>query len=402
MKMSMGIGAASNRGADRPPARVREGIKKEYDVRSLRDRVVVITGASSGIGRATALAFARQGARVVISARRKDRLNDVAEECLDLGAQCLPVPCDVSDEKQVRDLAELSIRRFGRIDVWVNDAGVIAYGPSHEVPEDIARQVIETNLMGSMFGARAALRQFHHQGQGVLINVASIAGKVGHPHMSAYSASKYGIVGLSDALRAELRNEPDIHVCTVLPAGTDTPLFQHAANYSGLETQPPPPIYRPRRVARAIVSLARHPRRELAVGATGKFVSALHRLAPGLTERAMAGIIDHKQFRKKQAPPQEGNLNEPTNDPYAVTGGWKGRASSGSSSLVANLLGIGVVALGTFALYSLLRSGAERTRQGTPDWEEQMRGLSEVGHIPEGAELAQLASSSSLHLDRAR
>lgn len=371
-------------------------------MRSLQNRVVVITGASSGIGRATAVAFAKEGARIVISARRKDRLDRVAEDCMDLNAECLPVPCDVSDEKQVRDLAELAVRRFGRIDVWINNAAVTAYGQSHELPEDVARMVIETNLLGTIYGSRSALAQFKSQGQGILINVSSLAGKIGHPYMSAYSASKYGIVGLSDAIRGEVRHDPDIHVCTVLPVATDTPLFQHGANYLGREAQPPTRVYSPHRVARTIVSLARHPRREVCIGSVGNLFCVLQRLAPAIAERSMASLIERKHFRRKATGPHAGNLGESTRDPYAVTGGWQNRASAERSGRTP-WLGIGLASLGAVVLYWLLRPEPAPRSEAAGGWEDQMRGLSEVAHVPEGAsEHPELVGSFPVHLDRAR
>jgi short-subunit dehydrogenase len=373
-------------------------------MRQLADCVVVITGASSGIGRATAQAFAREGAALVLAARRGDRIDEVARQCLEHGAgACLTVPCDVSRPDEVNQLAHLALDRFGGFDVWVNNAAITAFGLSDQMPYPIYRQVIETNLLGCIHGARAALAQFRCQGRGVLINVSSMAGKIGHPYMSAYTASKYGVVGLSDSLRAELRHEPDIHVCTVLPVATDTPLFQHGANYLGVEAQPPPPVYAPERVARAIVQLARRPRRETAIGAMGKFLWTLHQAAPGLAERWMGAVIERRHFRNKAFPPEPGNVLAPTNDPYATSGGWKRRAQAERVRPWAIVAGLGIAALGVGVVYSLATS-ASATR-GEPEAAEDINafqaGVREQARV-QGEDIATLASDSRLHLDRAR
>src|SRR5262249_9531732 len=158
----------------------------------LSNKVVVITGASSGIGRETARRFAREGASVVLAARREDVLKRLAE---DLGPRTLAVPTDVTDESSVQRLADKAVETFGRLDVWVNNAGVMAVGKFLEIPPDVFRQVIETNFFGYVFGARAALKQFRRQGWGVLINNASVESKLTAPYATAYAASKHAVRG---------------------------------------------------------------------------------------------------------------------------------------------------------------------------------------------------------------
>ncbi len=150
--------------------------------RDLRGSVVVITGASSGIGRATALLFARRGALVVLAARREEALREAAVECEAAGGQALVVPTDVADNGAVEELARRAVERFGRLDVWVNNAGVTSFGRFEETPQETNRRVVETNLLGAMYGAQAALRRFHDRGGGVLINVSSGFGFVGSPY----------------------------------------------------------------------------------------------------------------------------------------------------------------------------------------------------------------------------
>ncbi|HYO72361.1 MAG TPA: SDR family oxidoreductase, partial [Archangium sp.] len=236
--------------------------------RKLQGSVVVITGASSGIGRATALAFARHGAKVVLAARNPQPLHEVASQCAELGGEALVVPTDVTDEAAVKELAHRAVERFGRLDVWVNNAAVTGFGFFEDTPPDVFRRIIDTNFFGYVHGARAALPYFHDQGSGVLINNTSMVAKLSEPYLSAYAASKHAIRGLAQSLRQELvvTKARDIHVCAVMPATIDTPFFQHAANYTGRAAKAMPPVYPAERVARAIVGMARWPRREMFVG----------------------------------------------------------------------------------------------------------------------------------------
>jgi NAD(P)-dependent dehydrogenase (short-subunit alcohol dehydrogenase family) len=290
--------------------------------RKLNDSVVVITGASSGIGRASALRFAREGAAVVLAARNADALREVATECEQLGAQALVVPTDVTDEEAVKSLARRALENFGHIDVWLNNAAVSLFARFEEAPPEAWRRVIETNVFGYTYGARAAIRAFREQGSGVLINISSINGEVGGPYASAYVTSKFAIRGLGESLRQELLDAKDIHVVTVLPASIDTPIFQHAANYTGRALQPMSPIYTAERAARVIVNAARRPRREVFVGTSAHNEAFLHKLLPGLAERLMAKMVERDHFQNAPAPPGSGNLFEPM-APASISGGWR-------------------------------------------------------------------------------
>ncbi|GAA3006205.1 MULTISPECIES: SDR family oxidoreductase [Streptosporangium] len=293
----------------------------------VKDKVVVVTGASSGIGRATALAFAAEGASVVLAARREGVLKEVAEECEATGGRALVVPTDVTDEQAVRELARLAAERFGRIDVWVNCAAVTVFGPFSDVPLEDFRRVMDVNVMGYVHGARAALPYLRAQGAGVLVNVASIVGVVAQPYTHAYTMSKFAVRALGASLRQELALEgaKKIDVCTVMPATIDTPLFEHAANYTGRKPVAMPPVYTPQRVAKAIVKVVRSPRREVVVGPAGRAMVRQAKKAPGRTERAMATQVDRTHLsRRKRAADTHGNLHEPIPGPGAVTGGWHG------------------------------------------------------------------------------
>ena len=277
-------------------------------------RVVVITGASSGIGRGTAVAFAQRGATVVLAARRDDVLDEVAAECVAAGGTALAVPTDVSDPASVQELARAATARLGRIDVWVNDAGVAAIGRFDEIPLADHTQVIATNLLGALSGSYFALQQFRKQGAGILINVSSLLGKISAPYYASYVASKFGIVGLNAALRQELaeNGETGIHVCTVLPMSMDTPFFEHAANYSGHEAVPIPPVFDPVDTVNAIIALADEPKDEIVVGKGGQAMTAVNAVAPGITGKLL-GLETHKVLMEMppSAPLTPGNLHVP-------------------------------------------------------------------------------------------
>lgn len=312
----------------------------------VKDKVVVITGASSGIGRATALAFAAEGASVALAARREGALKDVAGECERAGGRALVVPTDVTDEQAVRDLARVTAERFGRIDVWVNCAAVTVFGPFSEVPLKDVRRVLDVNVMGYVHGARAALPYLRDQGRGVLVNVSSIVGVVAQPYTHAYGMSKFAVRALGAGLRQELSLEGSrkIKVCTVMPATVDTPLFDHAANHTGRRPVAMPPVYTPQRVARAIVKVVRSPRREVVVGPAGRALVRQSKLFPGRTERMMATQVDRTHLsRKERAPATSGNLYEPAPGPGSRDGGWHGGRKTAVRRIAAMAALVGAV-----------------------------------------------------------
>src|ERR671917_826345 len=266
-------------------------------MKNLRDATVVITGASSGIGLATARAFSRRGASVVLAARRLALLEEAARECEELGGRALAVPTDVTDPSQLDDLARSAVSAFGGIDVWVNNAGTSMWGTFEEIPLESQTRLIELNLLGAINGSHAALPHlFEREGRGVIINVSSIFGRVPMPWAASYSASKAGLAGFTEALRFELASRSGIEVCGVYPAYVDTPTYLNSANYTGRALRPVPPVVPPERVAERIIGLALRPRRSVRVGALN--ASAVpYALAPDLVGRLTARLGGRFLFR---------------------------------------------------------------------------------------------------------
>jgi short-subunit dehydrogenase len=291
----------------------------------LNGKIVVITGASSGFGKGAALRFAQAGASVIVSARREQVLEELVRECESAGGRALAVPADVSSRADVEQLSKTTTSQFGRIDVWVNNAGTGALGRFEEVPLEEHEQVIGTDLLGTLYGSYFAMRQFRQQGSGTLINIASVIGKVPSPYFASYAAAKHGVVGLSAAIRLELEEDKveDIHVCTVLPTSMDTPFFEHAAQHTGHEATPIPPVYDADNVVDVIVRLATDPKDEVSVGPAGKFMTFAHQLAPGLVEAMMRRQTQKAEFKDaKPAEDTSGAVKEPLASGTAVGGGW--------------------------------------------------------------------------------
>lgn len=293
--------------------------------RSLSESVIVITGASSGIGAATAQELASRGATVVVAARSPEALNTVAEGCVAVGGRALSIPTDVTDPEAVRQLASRTVTAFGRIDGWVNNAGVSSYGVIDRVPAAEIRRVIETNLLGTAYGIQAALPHLRAAGGGVIVNNASVLAEVTMPYMAAYNAAKHGVRGLSNTVRQELRatGEDGISLCTVLPATIDTPFFRSAGNHTGRQLAPPPPVYPPELVARTIARLLTRPRREVYAGTAAALMGLQWRFAPAVLERVLTYYAERAEFGPSPAETTSGNLFNGTATGQ-VHGGWRG------------------------------------------------------------------------------
>lgn len=310
---------------------------------------IVVTGASSGIGRATALEFARKGYNLALTARRQDVLNTVAAECDRMGAKTFTYAIDVSEENMVYEFADKANEEFGSIDVWVNNAAVSMLGPFDETPMESVRRLLDINLMGYIYGARAALKYFRKKGHGTLINVASQAGMTGQPYAVPYSTSKAAIHGLSLGLQNEYADEEHIHVCSILPATIDTPLFQNAANYMGRKVKAMEPIVDARTVAKEIECLTRCPKAEVLVGGMAIQGMLMKFFAPRAFSKMFNHQVKNKHFFDEHSDPSQGNLFEPK-EFAAVDGGWlDGEKSRGLTAQPSTPLWLSVIAGGIIA-----------------------------------------------------
>jgi NAD(P)-dependent dehydrogenase (short-subunit alcohol dehydrogenase family) len=291
------------------------------------EQVVVIAGASTGIGRATALAFAGAGARVVCAARGVQALGTLVEQIREQGGSAVAVPTDVADPAAVRALAQTAEQQYGRIDTWVNNAAVSVWGRVEDITDAEFDRVMRVNFLGQVHGVHAALPALRRAGGGVVIGVASVEGVRAVPLHGPYTASKFALRAFYDCLRMELAQEgAPIAVTTILPASIDTPFFEHARSKIGTMVKPPPPVYAPEIVAASIVYAARHPRREIPVGgaAAGFFLG--QRLSPALTDALMSirriGVCAQRTDR-----PDNGadNVDAPIDGPGQVHGSCPGR-----------------------------------------------------------------------------
>lgn len=315
--------------------------------------VVVITGASSGIGRATALRFAAQGARLALASRRGPVLEELAGECRAAGGDAIAVATDTTGWEAVQALAQAAVTRFGRIDVWINDAAVSVFAPVAEVPLDEFRRVIDVDVMGYVHGAKAALQVMMPQKRGTIVNVSSIVGEVPQPYTAAYGMSKAAVRALGVSLRAELRLQglKDVHVATVLPPTVDTPFFQHSANHTGRRVQAMPPVYGVEKVAAAVVRAALAPKDEVVIGGIGKAMVRRHRRSPRPVEAQMAVMVQTTHLSPTTpADDTKGILFAPSQDPEdaSTTGGWAGRTRTAGRVLLAGAVaaaGVGVAAV---------------------------------------------------------
>jgi NAD(P)-dependent dehydrogenase (short-subunit alcohol dehydrogenase family) len=325
----------------------------------LRDRAIVVTGASSGLGRAISVELARRGARVVLAARRVDALEETARLCRDAGAEAIIVETDVTAEAAVQALADRCIEAFGRLDIWINNAGVTLFSPLEEAPFEEHRRVIETNLFGAMHGARAAIPIFRRQHAGILINIGSVLSFVGHAFVPSYVISKFGMTGLTETLRVELADEPDIHVCTVSPFSIDTPHFESAANRMGRAPRALPPMQSPEHVARVVADVCERPRRIRYVPRSVALGILLHALVPRATERVLFEALAkyHLGDAEQLA---EGNLYEPE----AGTGDTHGERPPTISTwrFFGWAAGRFVAATASEAMHGVRRWWARRTR----------------------------------------
>lgn len=254
--------------------------------------VMLVTGASSGIGRAVALGAARTGAHLVLVARDGESLAEVAEECESLGAAGACVETlDIGDDAAVAGAVRRTLEREGRLDTVVNSAGVVAYGVLQAVPVDVFDGVLRTNLLGSANIARHVLPVLRAQGRGHLVLVGSVLGHIAAPGMTAYIVSKWGVRALARQLALENRDLAHVHVSCVSPGGVDTPIYETAANYLGVRGRPPAPVSTPEHVAAAILRVLDRPRDRRQVGPANGLMRAGFTFLPGVYDALVGSLF---------------------------------------------------------------------------------------------------------------
>jgi len=288
---------------------------KHKHPKRLADQVIVITGASSGIGLTTARMAARRGARVVLAARNNPDLDAVTNEICANGGRAIAVATDVSDASSVERLGEEAIATFGRIDTWVNNAGLSIYGKLTDVPLEDKRKLFDINFWGVVYGCRTAVKLMRNTG-GVLINLGSEVSDVAIPLQGMYSASKHAVKGYTDALRMELEHDRiPIAVTLVKPSAVNTPFPEHARNYldEGVPALPPP-VYAPEVVAEAILRCAERPVRDIVIGGAGRLQIALSHAAPRLADKVMGPLMFRQQRARNRSHDNEGSLYRPQPD----------------------------------------------------------------------------------------
>jgi len=282
-------------------------------LRPLAEQVVVITGASSGIGLITARKAAAAGAKLVLVARNETALAEIARDMNSRDQPAIFVVADVGDPREVEQAAQRAVERFGRIDTWINNAGVTIYATLSETPIGEHERMFRTNYFGVVNGTSAALPHLRAQG-GALITVASIVSDIPTPLMGAYSASKHAVKAFVNSLRIELKQEgAPIAVTLIKPAGIDTPIAQHAANHQQGEARIPPLVYDPELVADAILDAAEHPRRDVTVGGAGRLNVLVGTHFPALLDRLAPLLVPFLED-KRRAPTPDDNLFGPAAD----------------------------------------------------------------------------------------
>lgn len=281
-------------------------------LKPIKEQVVVVFGASSGIGRETALKFGKAGAKVAVSARSEDGLESLVQEIRRAGGEAVSLPAEVSDFSQVKSVADLTVEQYGRLDTWVHAAAVAVYAPFDQTTPEEFKRVLDVNANGQAYGAMAALPYLRQAG-GALIHVSSVESMRPLPFHSAYSASKHAIHGFVQTMRMELRHDKvPVSVTEIMPASINTPFFNKNRTKIGVKPVGMPPLYEPSVVADAILYAAQHPVREIITGGAGKMMILSERTSPRLTDKVMemVGFAGQKTKEPKSADAPT-NLYEP-------------------------------------------------------------------------------------------
>jgi NAD(P)-dependent dehydrogenase (short-subunit alcohol dehydrogenase family) len=294
-------------------------------------QVVALMGASSGIGRETAIRFAKRGAKVVVSARNEGVLQSLVDEIRRDGGEALAVPADVAEFEQVEAVADRAVEEYGALDTWVHLSGVGLYATFDQTKPEEFRRIMDVNLMGQVYGAMVALPHLKREGRGALIHISSVEAKRSAPFHSAYAASKHGIDGFLESLRVELKRQGwSIGVTNVMPAAINTPFFSSSHTKLGVKPRGFPPIYQPNTVADVVLYAAENPTREIIAGGAGKAMLLTQRISPRLMDALMllAGFDSQKTDEPKSAD-EAHNLFEAV-DEDRIEGDFSDRAHSSS------------------------------------------------------------------------
>ena len=299
-------------------------------LKPIAEQVVVLIGASSGIGRQAALDFARRGASVVAAARDEEGLASLRHDIETNGGRILTVTADTSNFDQVFEVGERAVEAFGRIDTWVHLAAVSMYATFEQTTPDEWRRIIDVNLNGQAYGAMVALPHLRRAGGGALIHISSIEARRALPFQSAYAASKHGMTGMIEALRLELERENvPISVSEILPASINTPFFDKARTKLGVKPTGVPPMYDPKAVSDAILHAAQHPLREFVVGGAGKLLKWTQEISPGLADRFLMKVaFEGQKTTEQKSASAPDNLYGPLPQYSSVEGGGTSHRSS--------------------------------------------------------------------------
>ena len=291
-------------------------------MRDSTGRTVLVTGASSGIGRATALMLAEEGADLVLLSRSAAALADVQALCEARGVRAVVTVADVSDRRAVEAAFKAAERELGALDGVVHSAAALAYGRFEDVPPEVFDQAVQTTLVGTANVARCALASFAASGGGSLVVLGSLLGKISTPYMSSYVTPKWGVHGLVRTLQIEARSTPGTDVSLIWPGGVDTPVYLQAGTYLRRHGRPPPPVDPPEKVARAVVQALWRPRRETSVGLANQVVVAGFRLLPAVFDVLVTPLMKAGGLSRDEAVDSPGNVLTATPEGEAVHGRW--------------------------------------------------------------------------------
>ena len=309
-------------------------------LKPISQQVVAIVGASSGIGRETALQFARKGAKVVVSARNEPGLNSLVDEIQVSGGEAKLIKGDVADFEQVKAIADYTVEQYGRLDTWVHCAATGILAPFEEITPEEFKRVVDVTLMGQVYGAMVALPYLKQEGRGAMIHVSSMEGRRALPLQSAYSTAKHGLEGLLESLRVELQHDKiPVSVTSIKPAVINTPFYNHVLTKIGVKPTGLPPYYSATLVAEAILYTAEHPTRDFIVGDVGRILDLSQRLSPELMDAILVAIgFKGQRTSEPKSADDPNNLYEPMEGYTQVEGDFNNLSiPSISDWLVKNL-----------------------------------------------------------------